>query len=249
MEQHLTKLNSIKTISLTEVERNLLRAHAAHIMVTKPSQSIESLFRRGVHHGLRIALSSFLFVVFVGGSVSAVADNALPGDPLYSFKLNVNEQVKGFFLKTPEEKVVYTKARIETRMKEMTTLAQSNTLTKEKQATVQKAIDDHVADLSTDLTALSSVAPSTALNVTATLETSLQANKDTLLNSSTGTSTATTDAIKTVDNALKKVSDQEVKIISKEIDSISTDISTTTDTSASTTTDTQIAPPVTPAAP
>ncbi len=230
MEQRLTKLNTIKSISLSEEERNLLRAHAAHIMVTKPSQSVESLFRRGVHHGLRIALSSFLFVIFVGGSVSAVADNALPGDPLYSFKLNVNEQVKGFFLKTPEEKVVYTKSRIETRMKEMTTLAQSQTLTKEKQATVQKAIDDHVADLSTDLNTLSALAPSTALNVTTTLETSLQANKDVLLNSSTVDTTATADAIATVDGALKKVSDQEVKIISKEIESITTDISTVSTT-------------------
>lgn len=247
MEQNLTKLNTLKVLSLTEEERNLLRAHAAHVMVTKPSQSVESLFRRGVHHGLRIALSSFLFVIFIGGSVSAVADNALPGDPLYSFKLNVNEQVKGFFLKTPEEKVVYTKARIETRMKEMTTLAQSNTLTKEKQATVQKAIDDHVATLSTDLTALSDVAPSTALNVTATLETSLQANKDALLNGASSDTIATTDAIKTVDGALKKVSDQEVKIISKEIDSITTD---TTDTDTTIDTESTISiPPLTPAAP
>lgn len=248
MEQHLTKLNKIKSISLTEAERGLLRAHAAHVMVTKPSQSIESLFRRGVHHGLRIALSSFLFVIFVGGSVSAVADNALPGDPLYSFKLNVNEQVKGFFLKTPEQKVVYTKARIETRMKEMTELAQSQTLTKEKQATVQKAIDDHVADLSTDLNALSSVSPATALNVTTTLETSLQANKETLLmNATTADNASTEEAIRTVEGALKKVSDQEVKIISKEIDSISTDISNTLESTSET--DLTTPPPVTPVAP
>jgi hypothetical protein len=122
-------------------------------------------------------------------------------------------------------------------MKEMTTLAQ---------ATVQKAIDDHVKDLSTDLNTLSSVSPATALSVTTTLETSLQANKDALLNTAGSDSASTEEAIRTVDGALKKVSDQEVKIISKEIDSISTDISNTSENTATTDLTTT---PVTPVAP
>ena len=247
-EETLAQLKILSSVTLTEEERGLLRAHAAHVMVSKPTRSVESWFKRGVYHGLRIALSSFLFIIFVGGSVSAVADNALPGDPLYAFKLNVNEQVKGYFLKTPEEKVVYTKSRIENRMKEITTLAESQSLTKEKQIAVQKAIDEHVKDLSTNLDALSSVAPATALSVTSTLEDTLQANKAALMSTQTD-ETAKADAIETVDNALKQVSDQEVKIISKEIDSISNDVSTiSTDTTDA---DTANPPsePVTPVAP
>ena len=89
MEHNLTKLSRLKSITLNDAERGVIRAHAAHLITTTPTP-IESpyakLFKKGVQHGLRIALSSFLFIVFVGGTVSAVANNALPGAPLYNVK-------------------------------------------------------------------------------------------------------------------------------------------------------------------
>ena len=151
MEHKLNQFNKLKTITLHDNERNMLRAHAHHLMTTTASPVVESLFHRGVTHGLRMALSSFLFILFAGGSVSAIASSALPGDPLYSFKVNVNEQVKGFFLKTSEEKVAWQKGRIENRLNEIKTLAETKTLTKAKQATVQKALDDHVTDITKEL--------------------------------------------------------------------------------------------------
>src|SRR5258708_2779845 len=108
MEKKLQQLNSLKNISLTESEKWLIRSHVAYLMATVPIKSpsrIASIFSVGIQHTLRISLSTFMLVLLVGGSVSAVADNALPGDPLYSFKLNVNEQVKGLFLNTPEERI------------------------------------------------------------------------------------------------------------------------------------------------
>lgn len=229
MENKLAKLKNLKTITLDTEERNLMRAHAARIVMSTPVLVTESFFKRGVQHGLRIALSSMLFVVFIAGSVSAVANNALPGDPLYSFKINVNEEVKGLFLKTPEEKVLWQKNRIEARVNEIQTLAETNSLTPAKQQTAENALNSHVANLSTDLTTLSVQAPNTALTVTASLEQTLKANKTAIQNTTNGTSTndnGKADAIKTVDATLQKVSNQEVQIISNEINTLNTAVNT-----------------------
>ncbi len=229
MEIKLSTLKKLKTLSLTTDERDLLRAHAARTVITTPVMVTESFFKRGVQHGLRIALSSMMFVFFIVGGVSAVANTALPGDPLYSFKINVNEEVKGLFLKTPEEKVLWQKNRIENRVSEIQTLAESNSLTQAKQQTAEKAINSHVVALSADLTTLSDQSPNTALTVTSSLEQTLKANKTAIQNSSDSKDTADTgkaDAIKTVDATLLKVSNQEVQIIAKEIDNINTAVTT-----------------------
>lgn len=246
MEHKLKQYNTLKTITLTENERNMLRAHAHHLMTTTASPVVESLFHRGVTHGLRIALSSFLFVLFAGGSVSAVASSALPGDPLYSFKVNVNEQVKGFFLNTSEEKVAWQKGRIENRLSEIKTLAETKTLTKAKQATLQKALDNHVNEITKELDTLSENAPSTALSVSATLEESLRANQDILLatDESLTQNSGTEAALLTVSDAIKKVSDQEVQIISREINSLTDQLTVQVpDTTTSGTTSTPIETP------
>lgn len=236
MEHNLNKLSKIKSITLSDAERGAIRAHAMHLITTTPSP-IESpytrLFKKGVQHGLRIALSSFAFIIFIGGSVSAVADNALPGDPLYAFKLNVNEEVKGLFQKTPAEKVAWRQSQIENRVQEIQTLAASKTLTKAKQATVQKAIDSHLKELSNDLTTLSDTAPTAALSATANLEDTLKEGKLAIENSTDTDPTAKEDALMTVDGTIKQVSEQEVKIISKELDAIDAAVTNTTTTSTS----------------
>ncbi len=253
MEHNLSQLKKFKQVTLNDEERGIIRAHIARAMIEPPQLVTQSLFQRGVTHGLRIALSSMLFVVFVGGSVSAVANNALPGDPLYAFKINVNEEVKGLLLTTPEQKVVWQKNRIENRVSEIKTLAASKSLTKAKQATVQKALDAHVSELARELDTLSDEMPNTALTVTASLEQSLKESKQTIKDSGSTTpkqdeatdttistmstlsaepttqteevlDSATLDALQAVDDTLAKVSAEEVKIITKEIDKISTEV-------------------------
>jgi len=229
MEDKLKQLKNFKQITLNDEERNLMRAHAARIVIASPMIITESFFKRGVQHGLRIALSSMLFVVFIAGSVSAVANNALPGDPLYSFKVNVNEEVKGLFLSTPAQKALDAEGRVETRVNEIQTLAESNSLTQAKQATAESALNSNVADLSASLNTLSVQAPDTALSVTASLEQTLKANKTAIENTPDTTpaeNTGKADAINTVNATLQTVSNQEVQIISKEIDNINNAVTT-----------------------
>lgn len=223
MENKLKKLNSFKKNKLSESEKGLIRTHV-NLLINSPLPKTQPLWQQGIYHSLRIALSSLVFLVFIGGAVSAVADNALPGDPLYSFKLNINEEIRGFFKQTPAEKVAYGAQRVENRVKEIKTLADSKSLTQAKQLTVQKAINEHIKDLSTNLNTLSNTSPNAALAVTASLEENLKANKMIIEKSGDPATPATEVAVSTVDNTIQKVSNQEVKIISKEIDSISTDL-------------------------
>lgn len=236
IEEKLSQLHTVKKITLTETEKGILRAHLARAMMEPSPLITQSLFQRGVEHGLRIALSTMLFIIFVGGSVSAVADHALPGDPLYTFKINVNEEVKGFFLSTPEEKVVWQKGRIENRLSEIKTLATTKGLTKAKQETAQKAIDSHIADLSKNLETLSVSSAPTALSVTASLEDTLNTNKQVIETAQT-TDQDKTQALNAVNETLAKVSDQEIKIITRELESLaaSTQVSETTTTTSTTT--------------
>ncbi|MDQ5931006.1 MAG: hypothetical protein QG674_172, partial [Patescibacteria group bacterium] len=163
IEKKIEQLKMLKDIHLSSDERAILRASIARNIQISRSTPVVSIFHRGIQHGLRISLSTFLFVVFVGGSVSVVADNSLPGDPLYSFKINVNEEVKGAFLKTPEEKLSWQSTLIDNRLNEIKTLAASKTLTKAKQETAQRALDTHIKDFSKELSTLSDAEPGEAL--------------------------------------------------------------------------------------
>jgi hypothetical protein len=227
MEHKLSNLKHLKQITLSDEERAYLRGRLAQVVMT-PSPKAQPLFMRGMQHGLSIALSSFLFVIFVGGSMAAVAAKALPGDDLYAFKLRVNEGVKAALMNSPEEKVAFAQTRVTSRVSEIKTLAQTKTLTKEKQAIAQKALDENIKDLSAQLNTLSEESPSSALSVTASLEEDLIANKeeikDTLEEETDATAAATIEAI---DSTLKKVSEQEVKILSKEIDNIADELKKT----------------------
>lgn len=230
MENKLSKLKAFKKVTLTHDERSLMRAHAARIIMSTPILVTESFFKRGVQHGLRIALSSMLFVVFIAGSVSAVANNALPGDPLYSFKINVNEKVKGLIVGAdPATQTPYLAHRVIARVNEIQTLADSNSLTQAKQEIAAKAITSQVADLSANINTLSNQSPTTALAVTASLAQTLKANKAALESTPTTTADQANSkaaAINTVNTTLQSVSDQEVQILSKEIDTINTAVNT-----------------------
>ena len=224
MEHKLHSLKKFKTNRLSHDEKSVLRARLTRTISMHPVKERLSPLHTTLHHGLRIALSTSIFVIFVAGSISVVADNAQPGDPFYAVKVSINEKVKSVLLQSPEEKAQYASTLVATRLNEIQTLADSKTLTKEKQAVVQKALDSHLKDISKQL---SNTDTATALQVTASLQQNLEAKKATLTDSipdNTPDGQAQKDAaLQTVNSALAQVSDQEVKIISKEVDSITTD--------------------------
>lgn len=218
METKLEKLKSLKQYTLSETERNILRAKLSQYIRETPVEESHSLIERGVYHGLRIVLSSFMFLILIGGSVSAVASRSLPGDPLYDFKTEINEEVLLRLAKSPEKRLQLQQERLATRVEEIKLLTQSQTLTKEKQAVAKKALNDQAINLATEL---STSSPESALKVTAELEESLKAEK-TAIESALLSQPATdaTAVLKGVDDAIAKVAEQEEKILQKELDKL-----------------------------
>lgn len=225
IETKLQQLKQLKSISLSEEERGVLRASVARKIQIARAAPTESYWQMGIRHGLRIGLSTFLFMIFVGGSVSVIADNSLPGDALYSFKVNFNEEVRSSLMNTPEKKLSWEKTRIDRRLSEIKTLASTATLTKERQAKAQQALDIHLAKVSVGLATLSEEQPREALKITAELEENLKANKEDIkLLVAEKSMEEQENALKAVDDTLQKVSDQEIQIVSKELDNISKEL-------------------------
>lgn len=222
MEQEFKKLKSaMRHVKMTDVERASLRTAIVEHMRAFPATESPSLFQSGISHGLRFVLSSFIFIVLIGGSVAAVANGSLPGDPLYSFKLDVNEKVRGLFVDTPEEKLALDQKRIEARFNEIKILAERQTLTKEKQSVVKKALSEHMLGLSKNLQETN---PETALRVTAELEESLSIEKEVIESTISNTTEETSPILEAVQATIATVAEEEHKIIQKELDQLSEDV-------------------------
>ncbi len=207
MEPLEIKLNKGKNIQMTESEKSLIRAHITHISVQTIVTPIRSPYHKWMHPIL-VTLSSLILVMLGGASVSYGAGNALPGDALYNFKINVNEKVAGIFIKSKTAKLVYDGKLLKNRMTELKTLENSGALTPENTAILTKAIDTHIEDISKNAIEVAKINPEVVKQVAASI-------------SDTATLTKEIIPIKETD-ATKEVSPLEVKIDLKEIKPIET---------------------------
>jgi hypothetical protein len=74
--------------------------------------------------GRRLAYGALVAVVFLGGSIGAVlaSEKSLPGETLYSVKVNVAEEIRAALIFSPEEKADWEVTRVERRLSEIKTL-------------------------------------------------------------------------------------------------------------------------------
>lgn len=118
------------------------------------------------------------FVLFAGGiGLSFAAETALPGDMLYSFKLNVNERAHASFIFSEDSRAQFETIRLERRLEEAAALIAINHLNKEIKSKVAASINEQ---LSLTQVAISALAKSgnhdAALALHATIESNLVAN-------------------------------------------------------------------------
>ena len=90
---------------------------------------------------------SFLFIIFGGSALAYHASDSLPGDTLYNFKVKVNEEVAGVLIQSPKAKILWEQNRIAKRLEEVKKLADTDSLTPQKVAIVEKNIDTHIAKI------------------------------------------------------------------------------------------------------
>lgn len=220
-KKHTEQLNIWKkSVSLTDNEKDRLRSGVSFAMHSRPYEMREHILVIGLRHTLRIALSSFMFLIFVAGSVSAVADRALPGDALYTFKVNFNEEIKTAFLKTDAEKLAWQKERVSNRLTEIKTLADKQTLTKAQQQSAQKALDSNVKALAKELSTFSAANPDIALETTSEITTKMQEQKEALIEVLAVNNAETTEILTSITSSVEQFNKEEERLISEELSRI-----------------------------
>lgn len=116
---------------------------ASDSVVATPSPSIFSKFsilKLNTFEGRSFmgALSVLLLI-----TVPVLAERAVPGDALYAFKINVNEEIRSSLSVSPYAKVEWETERLNRRIAEARLLASEGRLTEEAEADVAAAVKHH----------------------------------------------------------------------------------------------------------
>lgn len=136
MKDNLDKIiDSAKLASLHPEEKATIRASLLHKINTTPVRSpFWSFAFVKSHHYVPAFL---LLFVFLSGGTSYFAQNSIPGDMLYSMKLNVNENLESFLASTPEDLAEISAIQANRRIIEAEILAQNDLLTPERNVEIQ----------------------------------------------------------------------------------------------------------------
>ncbi len=148
--------NSIRQFLYSFIEKNPVREDSAvRLQNTKPETPVveQSSLRgkeawsenksnkAGIFFLPRFLLRPMPIILIaalmIGGGVSLAAENALPGDALYSMKLNVNEEVMTFFAFSGEAKAKAEVKKAERRLEEAVQLALESRLDAQASASVE----------------------------------------------------------------------------------------------------------------
>lgn len=142
------KLRKISKIRMTENERILMRSNILKFMENHIPENYIEKSKQHTHSFYIFRTSGIVFASFLllfAGSYKVTL--AMPGDFLYSFKVNTIEEVRGAFIQSPQEKLLYSQSRVAKRIDEVITLVEAGDLTVEKSNKVEKALDSHIADI------------------------------------------------------------------------------------------------------
>lgn len=159
MEQLEEQIKRGREVKMTADERGMIRfALIREITASKKAkQSFASMTSpyvkniKVVMHAVRspfqyqhaLKMLAIILIVSIGGgaSLSYASEASLPGDALYSFKVNVSEPVRGALALTSESKADFHAHTIVKRVKEAQTLKESGKLTPEKTTIVKNLIE------------------------------------------------------------------------------------------------------------
>lgn len=143
MNRDIEKLmSSLKRVSLSGPERARLRSALRASMRSAPatfSTTRRPLIMAPVAIALVLALST-------GGGIALAAEGALPGEPLYAVKVNVDEKVAGALALSTEAKADLAARLAEKRLKETSELTSDDRLTPELKTELRGRLAEHLED-------------------------------------------------------------------------------------------------------
>lgn len=216
IEDNLRKNNDIK---MTEEEKNLVFQNILKFMDNYAPSVLDDKFRSHkspywaqVFKITGVVFASFV-IFFAGGGVSYEASTALPGDLLYSFKVNTIEEVRGAFIKSPEEKLLYNQSRVAKRIEEVKTLAESGKLTIAKGVEIEKALDSHITEIENAAKELKENDPETFKTTTETITPIMEQHKNELKEVSEKSSVKAVDTETDTKDTKKDLATKDVVVI------------------------------------
>ena len=172
-EQHITNtLEQVGTnLTMTEAEharvKNVLTNYMEEHPFGLPYPTLVSPYSSTTLWLGRIAVVGAVALVVTGSTIIAAANQALPGDTLYGFKIGVNEEIQSFLKPTPAARLVFETQRTEERLHE------TQVLNQEAQQAIQKNIQKHSEEISRQAKELATLDPITYQEVALVAQNSL----------------------------------------------------------------------------
>lgn len=211
---------------MTEIEKAVLRSKIEEFIAFNPIRSnvpipkdpkYFSIFTfRTIVKGMSLALS--LLLIVGGGGISYASYDSLPGDALYSVKINVTENIEERLAFGTEAKVQIQTEKVERRLNEAQTLAQKKDLSPEKKQIVKENLEKNVEKVTKTIEDLKNEGNiDEALDATSKITPVLEAHKEALEQKNAELEVMIVDdkLIASVEEAIKKVELTEESVIEK----------------------------------
>lgn len=239
-------INTAKEIKLSQKEKDSLRYKISEFVSFNPIRGANPTIKksfyfsvftlRNLSRGIAMVLVA---VLVVGGTgVSYASTDSLPGDKLYTVKVNVNEKIEEKLAFTTEAKVIVQTEKVERRLTEVQKLAETNKLSPEKKEIVKQNLEKNITSVTKTIETLKEEGKAEkALDAVAKVTPVLEAHKEVLVEKNKQekeespevmmmakmvTEDSTEEEIEepefdklieTVDAAIKKVEEVEEKVI------------------------------------
>lgn len=184
MEKVEEFIRNAEPARLTAKERALIRARLSASMDSRPIWSERPVaspyvVRSSWFEAFRTSYATVaaILVMVAGGGLTAVANGALPGEPLYAVKVKFNEQVAGMLAFTPEQRAEREADLAERRLMEAADLSVQGRLTTETRAQLETDIKGHLENVEREVGELSRADARAAVTVNSELESSLRVHE------------------------------------------------------------------------
>lgn len=141
-----------RKLTMTDAENarvaRVLQEHITHNPLTIAPKSIPSPFAAATLWLGRVVVVGAIALVVTGSTIIVAANQALPGNTLYGFKVGVNEEIQSFLKPTPAARLVFESQRTEERLSEAHALIARGNFTPEAQQTIKENIEKHSQEIS-----------------------------------------------------------------------------------------------------
>ncbi len=233
LKKFIRKANDVK---MTAHEK---RAMLSRILGPSGIPSPYSFFLMVMEYRQRIVVAAVIVAfVLTSGGTSFAAASALPGEALYSIKVNVNEEIQSFVAVSADAKVKVEVKRTEKRLEEAETLSKTGKLNAETQTIIENNIEKHSETIKENIATLASEnATATVKEVIDDLSSSIEAYEVTLniIASSSVSSSSTDESIDALITKVNEVKD-ELEIIGDDVAVAAGEASSTPSTETATST-------------